>query len=157
MKPEATEELFRAVEAQNAAWVQSCIEAGAGVNARNSRGKTPLHVAAELGAAEIVRMLVKNGGDVLAQDEDGNKPRTVAQPAKGDGMALADDSFNRMLGIKTRDDLEREHAGLLAFLKQAETAAEDRMREQERLRAESVKEKQRALKSRSRDDKFRLR
>lgn len=42
------------------------LAAGADPDARDSRGYTPLHTAAEQDAAEVVRLLAKAGADLSA-------------------------------------------------------------------------------------------
>jgi cytohesin len=47
-------------------------------NARDNANNTPLHVAAALGDAELVRLLLHKGGDVNAKDGMGNTPLLAA-------------------------------------------------------------------------------
>ena len=53
------------------AWVRQCLAAGANVNARGWRERTPLHWAAITGDAEVVRILLTAGADVYARDSGG--------------------------------------------------------------------------------------
>jgi ankyrin repeat protein len=46
--------------------VHILLEEGADVGARDHAGYTPLHAAAELGRAQIVRILLRAGADVTA-------------------------------------------------------------------------------------------
>jgi ankyrin repeat protein len=46
----------------------------ADVNAKDSTGKTPLHVAAAFGSTEIVQLLIDGKADVNARDIDGRTP-----------------------------------------------------------------------------------
>ena len=59
--------LMEAVEQGDVGAVRALIEAGADVNAQDSRGRTPLMGAARLGYAETVRVLVGGGADVDKQ------------------------------------------------------------------------------------------
>jgi ankyrin repeat protein len=57
------------------------IEAGtpdAVVNARDKAGKTPLHIAAELGSVEVGKILLQRGAEHHAKDEDGDTPLDMA-------------------------------------------------------------------------------
>ena len=48
------------------------LERGADVNARNDRGRTPLHEVSHNGAVlEVVHLLLEHGADVEAKDNDG--------------------------------------------------------------------------------------
>ena len=52
------------------------------VNAQDYRQRTPLHLAAEKGEFETVRLLIENGSDVNAKDMDGYTPLHVASQTK---------------------------------------------------------------------------
>ena len=54
--------------------VDFLLQKGAEVDPIDSRGKTPLHLAAELGHAETARLLLLAGADVEAKDENGETP-----------------------------------------------------------------------------------
>lgn len=56
--------------------VDSLLQAGAAVTARNALGATPLHYAASKGHADIVRLLLKHGADATAKDHAGSTVRT---------------------------------------------------------------------------------
>ncbi|MGD9712406.1 MAG: ankyrin repeat domain-containing protein [Thermomicrobiales bacterium] len=51
--------------------VEAFLKYGAHVNAKNSDGDTPLHVAARESSVESVRLLVRAGADVNAEDKEG--------------------------------------------------------------------------------------
>lgn len=46
----------------------------ADIEARNSMGETPLHIASKLGIVEAVEFLLDNGADIEAKDNLGNTP-----------------------------------------------------------------------------------
>ena len=56
--------------------VRDLIEAGANVNARDSRSLTPLHfaLASETPSVQVVRTLLIAGADVNARDNNGETP-----------------------------------------------------------------------------------
>jgi ankyrin repeat protein len=49
--------------------VSLLLERGASTSARDGGKKTPLHVAAEVGVTETVRILISKGADVSSVDE----------------------------------------------------------------------------------------
>ena len=65
------EVLFKAVWTNDIATVRST---NTDVNIKDALGRTPLHVAAEKGFAEIVLFLVENGAAVNVADTNGNTP-----------------------------------------------------------------------------------
>ncbi len=50
------------------------LKAGGDINAKDSRGLTPLHEAARWGWNDVVQFLVENGADLNAKDSRGNTP-----------------------------------------------------------------------------------
>jgi ankyrin repeat protein len=54
--------------------LQLLLQAGADINAKDSRGLSPLHEAARWGWNDVVQFLVKNGADLTAKDSRGNTP-----------------------------------------------------------------------------------
>jgi len=54
--------------------VKLLLEKGAGVNAKDMYGNTPLHLAAIWGYMDVVRTLISRGADVNAAAEDGYTP-----------------------------------------------------------------------------------
>ena len=68
--------LHRAVARGETEKARQLLAKGAGVNARNSAGETPLHLAcrAEQAALEIINLLLQGGAEVSAVDEAGETP-----------------------------------------------------------------------------------
>jgi len=62
-----------------AADVERCLTAGAGVNARDENGWTPLLLAAAYGTAETAAALVGAGADPKVRDRDGRFPADMAE------------------------------------------------------------------------------
>ena len=61
-----------------AATIERIAEAGASVDARNNRGNTPLHLAMEQEAREIVRLFLDEGADLFFPNAEGRTPLGVA-------------------------------------------------------------------------------
>jgi ankyrin repeat protein len=57
---------------------EALLDAGAGVDARDARGRTALHHAAAIGYTEVVAVLAARGADLRAQDADGVTPLDAA-------------------------------------------------------------------------------
>ena len=58
--------------------IQEQLNEGMGVNVRNGKGNTPLHIAALLGQTEIMKILIQKGADVNASNNDGATPLHAA-------------------------------------------------------------------------------
>lgn len=59
--------------------VKYLIEHNANVNACDNERWTPLHAAAACGHLSIIKYLIKNGGDIMALNLDGNLPVGVVE------------------------------------------------------------------------------
>jgi hypothetical protein len=66
--------LFDAVVTKDTERARTLLQEGASVNDSNPLGQTPLHLAAKMGATEIVSLLIDHGADVKAVDQWGNSP-----------------------------------------------------------------------------------
>jgi ankyrin repeat protein len=70
------------------------LDAGADVNARDSRGRTALHAAAAQGYSDVAKFLVERGADLEAADADGVLPVDAAlgklRGGRGPGAVHAD-------------------------------------------------------------------
>lgn len=74
VRPRTPEERARTPQ-QQAAALRFLTEAGVDVNARDGRGRTPLHQAATAGRADFVRLLLCAGADPTARDKRGLTPQ----------------------------------------------------------------------------------
>jgi ankyrin repeat protein len=75
--------LDEAVQQRSIESLKLLIKAGGDVNARDSRGLTPLHEAARWGWNDVVQFLVSNGADLNAKDSRGNTPVDSAMGKAG--------------------------------------------------------------------------
>ena len=65
-------DIHQAASKGDLAAVQKMVSAEPGlVNAKNSEGKTPLHMATCSGKVEVMKFLIANGADVNAKDSTG--------------------------------------------------------------------------------------
>ena len=74
--------LLSAFSKLNMGAVTSLVKAGANVNISDRYGNTPLHLAAQRGDRTIAALLIANGADVFAKNDDGKSARKVAKKAK---------------------------------------------------------------------------
>lgn len=61
------------------------LDCGAGVNHKDTSGRTALHVACELGFEEITKLLLQHHGDVHAIDCNGQTPLHLAAMSGNSG------------------------------------------------------------------------
>ena len=73
---------------------------GAPIHARDSRGRTALHNAADGGRLAVIEVLLSAGADRLLRDRDGKLPRDLAQAAQHHAAAL------RLRDVPSPDVLE---------------------------------------------------
>jgi len=79
----ATETLHGAVTSGDIDEVKRLISEGAGINAKNMNGETPLHIASAQGREPIVKLLITEGADLNAQNQNGEIPLHLAA-SRGD-------------------------------------------------------------------------
>lgn len=70
--------LHTVTERRDPVWMNYLISKGANVNARDSRGVTPLSIASNLGFSEAVELLVKGGARVDETNDAGETPLITA-------------------------------------------------------------------------------
>ncbi len=92
--------------------VKQHIAAGAGVNAKDAWGGTPLHEAANEGHEEIAELLIAKGADVNARKMNGWTPLDRAIDRKRTEIAAINGLFLKRLRITA--DLLRKHGGKTA-------------------------------------------
>ncbi|HTM39088.1 MAG TPA: ankyrin repeat domain-containing protein [Terriglobales bacterium] len=87
MNPMEVTPLHSAAAAHATEIVRMLVESEAPVNAKQHGGWTALHAAADNGDLEMIKILLQNGADRLAQNDDGKTPAQIAQ-LKGRDQAL---------------------------------------------------------------------
>lgn len=88
--------LFRAAHEGNVKMIERLVKDGADVNARDRRGRTPIHVAAFASEDEALRALAKAGADINALEHQAYDVVTIA--------AVADDPELMSLAIELGND-----------------------------------------------------
>lgn len=68
--------------------IKLILEKGLDVNARDTKGKTPLHCAAENGKLELMNLLITHGADIYVKD---NEAKTVLHYAAKSGNLSANE------------------------------------------------------------------
>jgi hypothetical protein len=63
--------------------LKALLDSGLGVNTRDRRGRTALHMATTLGQVELARYLVVRGADINATDAEGRTPLMIAASLGG--------------------------------------------------------------------------
>lgn len=81
----------------------SALAAGADVNRVDKVGDTPLHVAAELGDAYFIQMLLAEGAKPSATDREGRTPRQRAERQVLDSQRLQDYDAAKTFLINAED------------------------------------------------------
>jgi len=69
------------VKRRDVAWINFLSNAGADMNIRDSDGRTPLIIAAQIGFLDGARVLLYHGADVNADDSKGQTPLIMAVQA----------------------------------------------------------------------------
>ncbi len=77
--------LHVAVEMEEAALIDFCIEAGLNVNAKNKEGERPLHIAVSVGAVDTVKRLVEAGANPSLWFISGDEKYSLFHIAMGFG------------------------------------------------------------------------
>jgi ankyrin repeat protein len=117
--------LLGASENGDMANAKKALAIGADVNAKNSRGQTPLHFAAFYNDTELAEMLIDNGADVNAKNSRGQTPLHLAAYCghtslakmlidKGGDANVKDSVGHTPLSLATYHD----HIGTMEILRQ---------------------------------------
>lgn len=77
-RPAGAQILVAAAERNDVAAVERLLDAGAAVDGRDARGRTPLLAATHADAVEAARLLIARGADVNAKDEIDDSPYLYA-------------------------------------------------------------------------------
>lgn len=80
-------DLFVAAREGDAAKVRQLLADGADANARDDKGRTPLHIAAEKDASDVVEALLQAGAIPVLTDWRGVSPLSVAESKKHERVA----------------------------------------------------------------------
>lgn len=79
--------LYKATYLGRTSKIKKLIQDGVNINVKSPNSKrTPLHIAASRGKAEIVKTLIDNGADMNASDNDGKTPLYMAIESKKDSV-----------------------------------------------------------------------
>jgi ankyrin repeat protein len=81
--------LFESVRYGMMAEAARALREGADVNAKNSKGATPLHIAVAMHFEDTARMLIEMGADANIKDDRGITPLNIAAYNGDNGIALA--------------------------------------------------------------------
>ena len=73
-KQTLSKKLFQAVKNRDVEMVRVILAQGIDPDVRDSKGRTPLMLAAYLGYPDIARILLEKGADVNAKDNKGRTP-----------------------------------------------------------------------------------
>lgn len=80
-------QLLEAAKNGNVGAVAALLKAGAAIGAKDTTGRTPLHLAASGGHQATARTLLDSGADINAEDNDGHTPLDAAVANGHTGMA----------------------------------------------------------------------
>ena len=116
--------LHECVAARDAARMQELLAAPkSGLNDRDERGNTALHLAAEAGAADLCRLLVSAGADVAVLNAAGKTPQEVAADAETAGdLAGASELYYRAVPLD--DSLNHAYTCVYTMAEQKLSAGE---------------------------------
>ena len=82
--------------------VQAILDKGLSVDIQNQAGRSPLHIAAEVGELEAVGLLLKNHASVNLVDSEGNTPLMLAADAGHLGVVLKLIQAGTSLSLKNK-------------------------------------------------------